>query len=239
MYKEAYPCFEGAVIEIDLEKYFNTIPHEELREILRKKITDKRFLRLIDKLITAPVMERDKTVRNERGCPQGSILSPILANIFLHEVIDNWFYNIRTGYLRGKAELIRYADDMVFVFEKRITAKRFYEVLPKRLAKYGLKLNKAKSQILPSGQNLADRAHRQGMKLPTYHFLGFTAYWGKARNGKWWRLIFKSRRDRMTSKLKRLKQYLRKMQNAKGTEKDPNGCIVGTQRLDKLSCHLR
>jgi group II intron reverse transcriptase/maturase len=217
--KEAYPCFEGAVVEIDLEKYFNTIPHDELRGILTKKITDKRFLHLIDKLITAPVMERDKTIRNERGCPQGSILSPILANIFLHEVIDSWFYSIRTAHLKGKAEMIRYADDMVFVFEKPDTAKRFYEVLPKRLAKYGLKLNETKSQILPSGQNHAARAYRQRKKMPTYHFVGFTVYWGKARNGKWWRMKFKSRRDRMKSKLQSLKQYLKKMQNAKGTKK--------------------
>lgn len=217
LYKHAYPCWEGAVVEIDIRKYFNSIPHEELKRILRKKISDERFLRLIDKLATAPIVEKGKTTANELGCPQGSILSPILANVYLHEVIDEWFQTIKQTHFKGKAEEIRYADDMVFVFEKHWEAQRFFEVLPKRLKKYGLEMHMDKSNLIRSGQNVARREHRAGRKLPTYKFLGFTIYWGKARSGKWWRMKVTSRRDRFTTKLKGLKEFLRKQLNTSDT----------------------
>lgn len=117
LYKHAYLCWEGAVVEIDIRKYFNTIPHGELKKILRKKISDDRLLRLIDKLATAPIVQKGKTTANTIGCPQGSILSPILANIYLHEVIDVWFDTLKQTYFKGKVEEIRYGDDMVFVFQ--------------------------------------------------------------------------------------------------------------------------
>lgn len=217
LHKHAYPCWEGAVVEIDIRKYFNSIPHEELKRILRKKISDERFLRLIDKLATAPIVEKEKTTANELGCPQGSILSPILANVYLHEVIDEWFHTIKQTHFKGKAEEIRYADDMVFVFEKHWEAQRFFEILPKRLKKYGLDMRMDKSNLIRSGQNVARREHRAGRKLPTYKFLGFTVYWGKARNGKWWRMKVISRRDRFTMKLKGLKEFLRKQLNTSDT----------------------
>lgn len=208
--KHAYVCWDGGVAEIDIRRYFNSIPHEELKKILRKKISDDRFLNLIEKLARAPVVSEGKIAANTIGCPQGSILSPILANIYLHEVIDQWFETIRQTHFKGKAEEVRYADDMVFVFENYCEAKRFFEVLPKRLAKYGLSMQMDKSHLIRSGQNVAKREHRAGRKLSTYPFLGFTVYWGKARNGKWWRIKFISRRDRFTAKLKRLKEFLRK-----------------------------
>ena len=217
LYKHAYLCWEGAVVEIDIRKYFNTIPHKELKEILRKKISDDRFIRLIDKLATAPIVQDGKTTANTIGCPQGSILSPILANVYLHEVIDEWFETIKQTHLKGKAEEVRYADDMVFVFQHHWEAQKFFEVLPKRLNKYGLEMNMDKSNLIRSGQNVARREHRAGRRLPTYHFLGFTVYWGKARNGKWWRMKVTSRRDRFTTKLKGLKQFLRKHLNTSDT----------------------
>jgi len=218
--KHVYPCWNGAVVEIDIRKYFNTIPHKELKCILAKRITDRRFLCLVDKLATAPILDKKgKVTPNMQGCPQGSILSPILANIYLHEVVDAWFYEIKRRHFTEKAELIRYADDMVFVFERYLEAKRFYEVLPKRLSKYGLAMHADKSRLLRSGQNAAAKEHRHGRRLPTYQFLGFTAYWGKAYGGDWWRIKFKSRRDRMTSKLNGLKKYLREALTTKDTKK--------------------
>ncbi len=215
--KQAYLCWDGAAVEIDISKYFNSIPHIELKKILKKKISDDRFLRLIDKLATAPVMYKEKTTINSIGCPQGSILSPILANIFLHEVIDVWFDTTKQNHFKGKAEEIRYADDMVFVFQNYTEAQRFFEVLPKRLNKYGLDMHTGKSQLVRSGQNVAKREYRAGRKLPTYQFLGFTVYWGKARNNKWWRMKFTSRRDRFTAKLKGLREFLRKQLNTSDT----------------------
>ncbi|MBX9587487.1 MAG: group II intron reverse transcriptase/maturase [Gammaproteobacteria bacterium] len=215
--KSTYPCWNGAVVEIDICKYFTSIPHKELSNILQKKITDKGFLRLIDKLATAPVLENGVTTMNTKGCPQGSILSPILANIYLHEVIDVWFDEIRKRHFKGVTDEVRYVDDMVFAFENYIEAKRFFEVLPKRLNKYGLEMHIDKSRLIRSGQNEAQQAHRKGERIPTYQFLGFTVYWGLARNGKWWRMKFTSRRDRFTTKLKGLKSFLKSELTTKDT----------------------
>lgn len=202
----------GATLEIDLRKYFNTIPHDKLQGILAKKVSDKRFLKLVEKLIRAPVMTNGKAELNRLGCPQGSIASPILSNIYLHYVVDSWFAEISKSHLKGKAEMVRFADDMVFVFQMSEDAEKFYKVLPKRLEKYGLKLHEDKSSLLKSGSKEAEAADKRGERLPTYKFLGFVCYWGKSRKG-WWRLKYKSRADRFTAKLKGLREYLGKSLN--------------------------
>jgi RNA-directed DNA polymerase len=211
---------EGAVVEIDLRKYFNSIPHHKLMECLEKKISDRRLLQLVNKLLKTPTMRDGKSIPNLEGCPQGSCLSPILANVYLHAVIDSWFKEISQTHLRGRADLIRYADDMVFVFEHLTDAERFYEALPKRLGKYGLSMHLEKSQLIESGQKAAERAIAQGRRLSTYKFLGFVCYWGKGRNGKL-RLKYSSRADRFRAKLKEIKQYLRGKLNTD----DTNGTI--------------
>ncbi len=208
--------WNGAVVEIDIKKYFNRIPHDAMMRFLRHKISDKRFLRLIDILMTTAIMEGKKEVKNSIGCPQGSIVSPILANIYLHYVVDLWFNAIGRTHIKGRAEMVRYADDMVFTFESMSEAKRFYKVLPKRLTKFGLEMHEEKSSILPAGHNAAKKAKVQGQRLPTFNFLGFTCYWGISRKG-YWTLRFSSRRDRFTSKLKGMKEFLRKNLNTPDT----------------------
>jgi RNA-directed DNA polymerase len=208
-----YRHVQGAVVEIDIRKYFNTIPHQVLLDQLRAKISDRRFIRLIDILIKAPVGKGGETTSNQQGCPQGSILSPILANIYLHHVIDEWFEQIQSTHLRGRGELIRYADDMVFTFDLPEDAERFYRVLPKRLAKYGLEMHEDKSQLLPAGSMTAHQAHQAGRRMPTFNFLGFTCYWGRSRKG-YWRPKYTSRKDRFATKLKGLRNFLWKHLNA-------------------------
>ena len=198
----------GVTIEIDLRKYFNSIPHANLQGILREKISDKRFLKLVEKLIRAPILVNGKAELNKLGCPQGSIISPILSNIYLHHVVDSWFNEISKTRLKGRADMVRFADDMVFVFQFKEDAEKFYKVLPKRLEKYGLKLHEDKSSMIQSGSKAAKAADKRGERLPTYKFLGFVCYWGKSRNGRW-RLKFKSRSDRLAGKLKGLRKYLR------------------------------
>ncbi|MEW9891300.1 MAG: group II intron reverse transcriptase/maturase [Candidatus Symbiodolus clandestinus] len=205
--QQTFRNWNGAVVEIDIRKYFNMIPHNEIMGLLRKKISDRRFLRLIEVLITAPVIAGKQMSSNERGCPQGSILSPVLANIYLHYVIDEWFDEISNSVIHGRAEMVRYADDMVFPFEYPSEAKRFFKVLPKRLNKYGLELHSDKSQLIPAGHVAAMRATQSGSRLPTFNFLGFTGYWGKTRKG-YWRLKFTSRKDRFAVKLKGLRDFL-------------------------------
>jgi RNA-directed DNA polymerase len=198
----------GVTIEIDIRKYFNSIPHINLQGILREKISDKRFLKLVEKLIRAPILVDEKAELNKIGCPQGSIVSPILSNIYLHYVIDSWFSETSKSHLKGRAEEIRFSDDMVFAFQFKEDAEKFYKVLPKRLEKFGLKLCMEKSSMIQSGSKAAKEAELKGERLPTYKFLGFLCYWGKSRNGRW-RLKFKSRSDRFTAKLKGLRKYLR------------------------------
>jgi RNA-directed DNA polymerase len=199
---------DGITLEIDLRKYFNSIPHNNLQEILRAKISDKWFLKLVEKLIRAPVQTNGKAELNRIGCPQGSIISPILSNIYLHHVVDSWFAQISKSHIKGRADMVRFADDMVFVFQRKEDADRFYQVLPKRLEKFGLTLHEDKSSMLRSGSKAAEEVNKRGERLPTYKFLGFVCYWGQSRNGTW-RLKYKSRPDRFAAKLKELRKDLK------------------------------
>ena len=215
----------GATIEIDLRKYFNTIPHEHLLSILSEKISDPRFLKLIHRLIRAPIVQNGKSELNKIGCPQGSIISPVLSNIYLHHVIDSWFAEISGKYLRGRANMVRFADDMVFIFQHTDDAERFYKALPKRLEKFGLKLHEDKSSMIQTGSKTALEAHAKGNRIPTYKFLGFTCYWGQGRNGRW-RFKYKTRSDRFTSKLNGLRKYLRSNLN-----KDTKEILINVKRV--------
>jgi len=213
---DVYRAKDGTVVEIDICKCFNKIPHTPLMEMLSRKISDRKFLRLIATILRTPTMVNGKTERNWAGCPQGSIASPTLANIYLHHVIDKWFAELKNIYFRGYSEMVRYADDMVFIFECPLEANNFYKVLPKRLNKYGLELNETKSQILRSGEEAARKAEAEGQRLGTYKFLGFVCYWGKSKSGRW-RLKYKSRGDRFTKTLKAIKTYLTKHLNTSTT----------------------
>ena len=214
---------DGAVVEIDIKKCFNTIPLKPLMTILQEKIADTRFLRLLWKLMTMPIIENGIETKNTKGCPQGSIISPTLANIYLHHVIDVWFARLKRTYFNGLVRMVRYADDMCFVFEEYREAEKFYQVLPKRLSKYGLEMKEEKSHILKSGAIAAFKEALNGKRLDTYQFLGFVCHWGKTVTGKW-RLKYKSRRDRFTASLKRIKEKLRKNLNTE----DANGLLKRT-----------
>jgi len=209
LHKATFTYKDGAVVEIDISKYFNSIPHGPLVDFLQMKISDSRFLRLVSILIKAPTYQDGVTKENTEGSPQGSILSPVLSNIYLHHVLDEWFASLQGNHFTASAEQIRYCDDMVFVFERREDAERFFNVLPKRLGKYGLNMHAEKSQIVPSGHKAAKRMHQTGKRMPTYRFLGFTCYWGLAKNGWLWRLKCKSRSDRFAAKLKGMRKYLK------------------------------
>ena len=208
---------EGAVVEIDIRKYFNTIPHGPLFEFLRKKISDNGFLKLIDSLVKMPTMQNGVEAVNNTGSPQGSIVSPVLSNIFLHYVIDEWFEEISKTHLKGETCEIRFADDLVFVFSSQTQAERFYKVLPKRLGKYGLEMHKEKSNLLPSGRKAVAKILQQGQRIPTYKFLGFTCYWGLSRNSASLRLKFKSRGDRLNKTMQSMREFLRKNLNTRDT----------------------
>ena len=180
----------GWAVEIDIRKFFDSVDHAVLREVLRLRVRDGVMLRLIGKWLNAGVMEDGALTRPDSGTPQGGVISPMLANILLHEVIDVWFeYEVKPR-LRGQGTLVRYADDAVMMFSTEADAKRVLEVLPKRFAKYGLTLHPDKTKLVaferPDRPFRDDRDDGPGPTRPgTFDFLGFTIHWGKRPDGKW------------------------------------------------------
>lgn len=216
-YLRKWEC--GAVLEIDLQKYFNSIPHEPLIGMLRGKISDERFLHLIIKMLKAPTLnEAGIEQRNEIGSPQGSILSPVISNIYLHYVLDTWFDWVNESHFGGSAHLVRYADDAVFTFRSISDAERFKRGLVKRLDKYGIKLHEGKTAALPCGKREAERCEKLGLQMRTFTFLGFLHVWGISVNKKgqrFWRVKRRTCPKRFKSKLSEMKTYIRKHRHKK------------------------
>jgi group II intron reverse transcriptase/maturase len=196
----------GWVIEIDIRKYFDSIDHERLREVLHSRIHDGVILRLIGKWLNAGVLEDGAVTRPAAGSPQGGVVSPVLANIFLHEVLDVWFHRDVSPRLQGRAHLVRYADDAVLLFESEEDARRLMAVLPKRFGKYGLTLHPDKTRLVPFRRPDRDDGGDDGPG--TFDLLGFTHHWGLSRNGKW---IVKKRtaKDRFSRTLRRIADWCR------------------------------
>jgi group II intron reverse transcriptase/maturase len=177
----------GWVLEVDIRKFFDTLDHAHLRELLRRRIRDGVLLRLIGKWLNAGVLEDGNLSFPGKGSPQGGVISPLLANIYMHYVLDVWFEEEVKPRLRGKAFLIRYADDFVIGFSDEEDARRVLEVLPKRFAKYGLTIHPDKTRLVAFKP--PDRSNRPGsgssFKPGTFDLLGFTHYWGLSRKGVW------------------------------------------------------
>ena len=171
----------GWVLEADIRSFFDKMVHQHLRSFLDGRVRDGVIRRAIDKWLKAGVMEEGRIHFPEDGSPQGGVISPLLANIYLHEVLDMWFENVVKPRLRGRARLIRYADDFVICFEREDDARRVAEVLPKRFAKYGLTLHPDKTRLFRY------RSPDQGDSgdPPSFDFLGFTHYWARSRAGRW------------------------------------------------------
>ncbi|HWB43887.1 MAG TPA: group II intron reverse transcriptase/maturase [Hyphomicrobiaceae bacterium] len=175
------------VLELDIEKFFDTIDRGQLREVLQKRVRDGVILRLIGKWLNAGVMEEGVVYHPKTGTPQGGVISPLLANVFLHEVLDLWFEQEVKPRLKGKAFLIRYADDAVAVFELETDARKVLEVLPKRFGKYGLRLHPEKTRLVRFHR--PKKAGRNDDPPPpppeSFDLLGFTHHWGRSRKGNW------------------------------------------------------
>lgn len=198
----------GWVVEVDIKQFEGTLDHTHLREILSKRIHDGVITRLVGKWLNAGVMEEGAVRSPESGTPQGGVISTartahaatnvastwstwILANVYLHEVLDTWFYREVEPRLEGQAFLIRYADDFVIAFSHERDARRVLDVLPKRFGKYGLALHEGKTGLVRFTRPKPDSDdHEGGNRSATFDFLGFTHYWAKSERG---RLVVKQR----------------------------------------------
>jgi group II intron reverse transcriptase/maturase len=178
----------GWVLEVDIRKFFDTLDHGQLREFLRLRIRDGVVLRLIGKWLNAGVMEEGELSFPEAGSPQGGVISPLLANLYLHYVLDEWFAQEVKPRLQGRTWMVRYADDFVMGFTHEVDAHRVQAVLPKRFGKFGLTLHPDKTRLIPF-QRPHPRSRGKGDgqegRPGTFDFLGFTHYWGRSRRGKW------------------------------------------------------
>jgi group II intron reverse transcriptase/maturase len=181
LWKECMGMNGGYVIDMDISKYFDTIDHGLLRQMLRRRVSDGVITRVIGKWLNAGVMDSGKRLYPEKGTPQGGVISPLLSNLFLHEVLDGWFVKTVKPRLRGKAGMVRYADDAVIICELKEDAERIYKVLGLRFEKYGLKIHPEKTQLL----DFKKPGDGQGKGNSSLTFLGFTHYWRKSRKGKW------------------------------------------------------
>jgi group II intron reverse transcriptase/maturase len=197
----------GWVLEVDIKKFFDTLDHGKLQAILSQRIRDGVISRLIGKWLNAGVMEGLVLSHPDAGTPQGGVISPLLANIYLHEVLDEWFVHLVQPRLMSRAVLVRYADDFVFVFAQKEDADRVFQVLPKRFGKYGLTLHPDKTRLVPFHRpGRGDGGDGGGPS--TFDLLGFTHHWGLSRNGKW-TVKKRTAKDRFSRTLRRISQWCR------------------------------
>ena len=194
------------IVEADIKGYFDNIDHEMLVEMLEERIDDRALIRLIEKWLKAGILDTDgKVIHPVTGTPQGGIVSPILANVYLHYVLDLWFHQVVKKHCRGEACLIRYADDFVCAFQYQEDAERFYRVLGKRLGKFGLEAAAEKTRVIPF-----DRDSPSGKS--GFEFLGFEFYWGKDRGGRP-HLKRRTSRKKLKASLNRFAAWCRENRN--------------------------
>jgi len=198
----------GYAVEADIKGFFDTVNHDMLKEMLAQRIDDKRLLRLIGQWLKSKTVEGGQVSESTgKGTPQGSSISPVLANIYLHNVLDLWFEHMVKPKLKGKAMLIRYADDFVVTFQYRNDAVRFYKALPKRLSKYGL-------EVAPEKTRLMRLSRFHPGKERSFIFLGFNFYWDIDRNGNA-RFRRKTAKAKQKFTMKNFTEWIKKYRHTK------------------------
>jgi group II intron reverse transcriptase/maturase len=202
----------GWVLEVDITKFYDTIDRERLRDVIRQRVRDGVVIRLIGKWLHSGVLEGGCVMDPVTGTPQGGVISPLLANVFLHEVIDTWFERDIKPRLQGRGALVRYADDMALVFEHETDAKRVKEALGKRPQKYGLTMHPDKTRIVafqrPEKDDDHDDDNNSGASLASFEMLGFEHRWAQSRNGYWVVMLFTAPR-RLQAAIQRITSWCR------------------------------
>lgn len=200
--------YTNHIVDADIKGFFDNVDHEWMMKFLKHRINDPSLLRMIARFLKGGYMEEGKYLKTDKGTPQGGIISPILANVYLHYVLDLWFEKVVKRQCRGEAYIVRYADDFVCCFQYKSDAENFYNALIKRLKKFNLEIEEDKTKVIPFGRFAEQDSKRKGNGKPaTFDFLGFTHYCGKSRDERF-RVKRKTSRKKTTAKLKSHKQWL-------------------------------
>jgi group II intron reverse transcriptase/maturase len=200
------------IIDADIKGFFDHVDHGWMRKFLEHRISDTNFDRLIYRFLRNGYMEEGKEYDVEKGTPQGGIISPVLANIYLHYVLDLWLEKVIKSESRGTVEMVRYADDFVICVQYKDDAEKILEKLKDRLGKFGLELAEAKTRRIEFGRFSKQNAQTKGVKPATFNFLGFTHYIDQTRSGRF-KLGCKTDRNKLTAKRKALNEWLKSARN--------------------------
>lgn len=202
----------NVIVEVDIRKFFDRVNHRWLQRCLEERIADPNMMWLVRRFLKAGVMEGGEVSPSTVGTPQGGVISPLLANIYLHYVLDLWFEKIIKPQSKGYMELIRYCDDFVVCCESEHDAKHFLETLIQRLSKFGLEVAEDKTKILKFGRRVWQLAQKRHEKIESFDFLGFTHYCKKSRGGKFI-MGHKTQKESLSRKLKETKEWLKRIRN--------------------------
>jgi group II intron reverse transcriptase/maturase len=198
------------VVEVDIKSYFDSMDHDWLIKFLEHDIADKKLIRLVKKFLKAGVMENGNIIDKTEGSPQGNIMSPVLANVYLHYVLDLWFEKVVKKQVNGEAYMVRYADDFVCLFQFENEAYWFLRILKERLKKFQLEISEEKTRVLEFGKYAKERRAKRGLGKPeTFNFLGFTFCCGKAKFSDEFCLWIRTDRKKFSDKLKKLRIWLK------------------------------
>lgn len=200
------------ILDVDLRKYFDSIEYAKLRAVLDKRVVDGVIRKLIDKWLKAGVMEQGRLHYVASGTPQGGVISPLLANVFLHYALDEWFVKVVQPRLAGPASLTRYADDFVMVFKSISDVSRVWKALEGRMRRFGLQLHPEKTRLVDFRFRRPQQQGRHRAMATTFNFLGFTHVWSKSRRGKWI-VLQKTAKDRVARTLKAINERCRLMRH--------------------------
>ena len=209
------------IVDADVSGFFDSLGHDLLQEMLQQRVKDGSMLRLIGKWLHAGVLDGEILLQPDTGSPQGAVISPLLGNVFLHQVLDEWYVRTVKPRLRGQSFLIRYGDDFVLGCELEADARRIMAVLPKRFARFGLTIHPQKTAVVAFGKPSARAEGTQGQS--TFDFLGFTHYWARSRQGYW---VIKRRtaKKRLRRTLTALWQWCRSHRHCKVEEQHQELC---------------
>jgi len=196
------------LVEADIKGFFDNVDHDCLLKMVAVRVSDERVLRLIRRMLKAGVMEEGRRLETEQGTPQGGVISPLLANIYLHYALDEWFAKVVRRRCAGEAYLVRYADDYAACFQDESEARRFRTALEERLGEFHLELEPTKTRVLRCGRFAKRDAVWRGERPAVFDFLGFTHYCGTSRSGRF-KLKWRTSKKRFRAKLHAMREWIR------------------------------